>query len=273
VPAHSTPGTAGIDRADAGAAPSGPTGPAQLKVTGAAGSVYTGLAIGSAGGNSYLYAANNALGRVDIIQGVGGTFTPLPNDPTKFATPAAVAAAGLKPFNVQNIGGQIYVTYSLPYPTLARTAPLGSGAVAVFNTDGSFVHLLTLGGSGNIASPWGITLAPPSFGTFANDLLVGNFSFVRSEINAFDPLTGAYLGTLSDSNGNAILDPGLWALTFGNGGSGGSIDTLYITAGIQGETHGLFAAITAIPEPSTAILFGIGGLTLVALRCSRTRRA
>jgi uncharacterized protein (TIGR03118 family) len=245
----------------------GPTGPAQVKVT-TAGASYTGLAIGSFGGNSYLYAANNSQGKIDVIRGDGTTFTPVSLGPNAFVNP--MLPAGLVPFNVQNIGGLLYVTYSLPYTAGATTAPLGSGAVAIFNTDGTFMRQLTAGG--NLASPWGVALAPAGFGEFGGDLLVGNFSFVRSEINAFDPVTGAYLGTLSDLGGNAILDPGLWALTFGNGGSGGSLDTLYITAGIQGQQHGLFAAIDAVPEPSTVILLGLGGLILIAPRRWRKAR-
>src|ERR1700748_3555120 len=100
-----------------------------------------------------------------------------------------------------------------------------------------------------LAAPWGITLAPASFGPFANDLLVGNFSFVASEINAFDPLTGAFLGTIPFSIGSN-MPGGLWSLGFGTGGSNGSPNTLFFTDGINGEMDGLFAEINVnVPGP------------------------
>jgi uncharacterized protein (TIGR03118 family) len=244
----------------------GPTGPAVVTAMGVPGSIYTGLAIGSNPSGSFLYAANNALGRIDVFN---GSFAPT-SLAGSFVDP--VLPAGLAPFNVQNINGQLYVTYSLPYPSGARTAPLGSGAVAIFDTNGNFIRQLTAGG--NLASPWGVALAPDTFGEFGGDLLVGNFSFTRSEINAFDPVTGAYVGTISDASGNPILLPGLWALLFGNGGSGGDRNTLYFTAGIQGETHGLFGGITGVvPEPGTAVLLGLGGLLLFGLRAWKVRKA
>ena len=99
-----------------------------------------------------------------------------------------------------------------------------------------------------LASPWGITLAPGGFGRFGGDLLVGNFSFAASEINAFDPMTGALLGTIPiDVGGNS--PGGLWDLTFGNGGAGGDPNTLYFTDGINGEADGLFGAILRSPSP------------------------
>jgi hypothetical protein len=94
----------------------------------------------------------------------------------------------------------------------------------------------------------GMLLAPASFGPFANDLLVGNFSFVASEINAFDPLTGAFLGTIPFSIGSN-MPGGLWSLGFGTGGSNGSPNTLFFTDGINGEMDGLFGAINVVPAP------------------------
>ncbi len=85
---------------------------------------------------------------------------------------------------------------------------------------------------------------------FSGDLLVGNFAFGDSSINAFDPSTGAFRGTLTDATGHTIFNPGLWTLTFGNGVSGGDPNTLYFTAGIDGESHGLFGSIQAIPPLS-----------------------
>jgi hypothetical protein len=161
--------------------------------------------------------------------------------------------AGLVPFNIDNINGVLYVTYAAAgLPAARNSAPEGVGAVAAFDTSGNFIQQVTSGGK--LASPWGITLAPSTFGQFGGDLLVGNFSYVAGEINAFDPVSGAYQGTLADENGNTLLagSQGLWYLTFGNGGNGGLADTLYFTAGLNAEADGLFGAINPTPEIGNA---------------------
>ncbi|HCP73296.1 MAG TPA: TIGR03118 family protein, partial [Ktedonobacter sp.] len=86
--------------------------------------------------------------------------------------------------------------------------------------------------------------APANFGKFSNDLLVGNFG--NGRINAFDPGTGAFLGTLSSQNGLPLVFNRLWALDFGNGGQGGQTNQLFFSAGIQNEQHGLFGVIAAM---------------------------
>ena len=91
-------------------------------------------------------------------------------------------------------------------------------------------------------------MAPPSFGRFGSDLLIGNFSFLHSEINAFDPASGKFLGSLPIDAGNNHPG-GLWALAFGVGGNNGSPDTLYFTDGINGELDGLFGAISPKETP------------------------
>ena len=178
-----------------------------------------------------------------------GSFAPVALGPSAFVDPNL--PSGLVPFNVQNIGGQIYVTYA-PAGHAAQTgATAGQGVVDVFDTSGNFVKRLITGSA--LASPWGVALAPNNFGAYSGDLLVGNFSYADSEINAFDPNTGALLGTIAINDGPGNTPGGLWALTFGNGGSGGNPDTLYFTDGINGETAGLFAALT-VPEPSGLLL-------------------
>jgi uncharacterized protein (TIGR03118 family) len=239
--------------------------PAAIEAT-TAGAVYTGLAIGSVSGTPYLYAANDA-GTTGGINVFDGTFTNVTGTTFagKFVDPSL--PAGLVPFNVQNIGGNIYVTYA-PHTNGADRTPqtmatAGSGAVAEFDASGNFIQQVISGEE--LASPWGIALAPADFGPFSNDLLVGNFSYIDGEINAYNPVTGAFLGTL-DSNS---AWQGLWALTFGNGGSGGSPDILYFTTGLDAETEGLFAALS-VPEPSTLALLGAGVLSLCALRWRRS---
>lgn len=224
--------------------------------------VYTGLAMGSSGGANFLYAANGALGKVDVFNGgfmpttLAGSFTD-PNLP-----------AGLVPFNIVNIGGQLYVTYAPPGPT-ADEAPLGTGAVDVFNTDGSFVRRFATGGM--LISPWGVTKAPASFGAFGGAILVGNFSDEHGFINAFRESDGAFLGQLVGAGSNDPLEFGdLWSLSFGNGGTGFDPNALYFTAGIGDEEHGLFARLNAVPEPATWAMM-LAGFTLAGWGARRRR--
>jgi uncharacterized protein (TIGR03118 family) len=219
------------------------------------GAVYTGLALGVGASGPLLYAANGAQNRIDVFD---GTFTPF--TVSGGFVDSNPALAGLVPFNVENIGGEIYVTYAPPGRAAQISAPEGVGAVAVFDTNGNLIKTLIT--DGKLASPWGMTMAPLGFGDFGGDLLVGNFSFAVSEINAFDPVTGAYLGTIMDGYGNPIINSGLWSLTFGNGGNGGLKNTLYFTAGINSENDGLVGAIDPVPEPGTWLLVGIGTMCL-----------
>ena len=229
------------------------------------GALYTGLAINNTG--SMLYAANNAAGAINVFN---SSFAPVNLGPSAFATPATISAMNLVPFNVQNINGSIFVTYA-PVGHAAQTgATLGQGAVAVFSESGVLQQVLT--GAGHLAAPWGITLAPAGFGQFGGDLLVGNFSFINTGISAFDPMTGAFLGTIPIDAGIGNTPGGLWALGFGVGGSNGDPNTLYFTDGINGETNGLFGAISAVPEPATwaMMLIGFAGLGF-AFRQSQRR--
>jgi uncharacterized protein (TIGR03118 family) len=221
---------------------------AQVVVTTNGAAVYTGLDMGSNASGDFLFAANPKQGRIDVYN---DSFVLQNLGPNAFVDPSL--PAGLVPFNVDNINGVLYVTYAAAGPPPARNlAPEGVGAVAAFDTSGNFINQVTSGGK--LASPWGITLAPSTFGQFGGDLLVGNFSYVAGEINAYDPVSGAYQGTLADENGNTLLagSQGLWYLTFGNGGNGGLADTLYFTAGLNAETDGVFGAIIPTPENGNA---------------------
>jgi uncharacterized protein (TIGR03118 family) len=147
--------------------------------------------------------------------------------------------AGYAPFNIQKIGSQVFVTYALQ--DASGTKPQvgdGNGIVNVFDQEGTFVRRFATNGPLN--APWGIAQASSNFGPFSNDILIGNFG--DGVINVFDPATGHFLGQISDSAGNAIINPGLWALSFRGDGIGGA-NTLYFTAGGTGENHGLFGTI------------------------------
>ena len=132
----------------------------------------------------------------------------------------------------QLLAGKLYVTYAQQDSTkTVDVGGSGAGYVAVFDTNGNLMkHLIS---NGPLNSPWGIAIAPPSFGTYANALLVGNFR--DGKINAFDVNSGSSLGTLQDPSGNPIVNIGLWALVFGTNTTGNYSTTLYITAGIPGN--------------------------------------
>lgn len=227
------------------------------------GAAYTGLAIDKT--TQQLYAANAAAGTVNVFD---SSFHPVSLPTGAFVDPNL--PAGLVPFNVQEINGQIYVTYAPAGHTAEATAAAGTGAVAVFSTSGTFIKQLISGGA--LASPWGVTLAPDSFGKFGGDLLVGNFSYDDSGINAFNPTTGVFEGTLPIDVGTGDTAGGLWTLTFGNGGSGGNPADLYFTDGINGEADGLFGAISFVPEPSTLLLLAPALAFVAAQRRRLTRR-
>jgi uncharacterized protein (TIGR03118 family) len=138
--------------------------------------------------------------------------------------------------------------------------------VDIFNTDGTFAKRFS--SSTNLDAPWGITLAPSTFGVFGGDILIGNF--LNGEINAFDAITGAYVGTLSD-DGTPLANPGLWALEFRTGGTGNNTNALYFTAGIDDETHGLFGEIVPTPEPAPLALAAMGVLAVGLLRLRQSK--
>jgi uncharacterized protein (TIGR03118 family) len=208
------------------------------------GTVYKGLAIASQGTSDFLYATDFNHGQVDIFDSTfspHGTFT----DP-------ALTAQGFAPFGIRNIGGKLYVTFAKQDAAKHDDVKgAGNGFIDVFNPDGTMVGTMPLISHGALDSPWGLAIAPAAFGSFAGDLLVGNFG--DGTINAFNPTTGASLGPLTTTSGSPVVIDGLWALTFGNGGAAGSPDTLFFTAGPGDEKHGLFGsleAVTTSPGPS-----------------------
>jgi uncharacterized protein (TIGR03118 family) len=215
------------------------------------GHVYTGLAINST--STLLYAADFANGTIDVFN---SSFALQPAASFPFLDPTIPTAVGntYHPFNIQAIGSFLYVTYAKVDPmTGLDEEGVGNGYVRRFNTSG--VRDLTFGiNNGALNSPWGITVAPASFGIFGGALLVGNFGEGNPSIHAFNPTTGAFLGTLQDESGNGIVIDELWDLKFGNGGSGGDPNFLYFAAGIGEEEHGLFGKLTPTTASATSLI-------------------
>ncbi len=206
---------------------------------GGAGAVYKGLAIGSVGGSEYLYATNFRSGQIEMYN---SNFTLVKT----FTDPHV--KAGYAPFNVQNLGGTLYVTFALQ--DAAKHDNLdgaGWGYVDAFGLDGTFQHRIVSAG-GPVNAPWGLAIAPASFGPLAGDLLVGNFG--DGTISVFNPATRMFKGRLRGAKGYPIVESGLWGLFVGNGGAGGSADSVYFTAGGADESHGLFGSITPAPAPA-----------------------
>jgi uncharacterized protein (TIGR03118 family) len=200
------------------------------------GAVYKGLTLGSNSNGNFLFATNFRAGTVDVFDKnfarvtLQGGFTD-PNIP-----------AGFAPFGIQNIGGSLYVTYAKQNAAKHDdVAGPGNGYVDVFDTSGKLLRRFAT--QGTLNSPWGLALAPAQFGSFSNDLLIGDFGDGR--VNAFDPASGAFLGQLSDVGNTPLTIDGLWGLAFGNGTNGTDPNSLYFTAGINGEQDGLFGSLRA----------------------------
>ncbi len=199
-------------------------------------SVYKGLALASIGKHVFLYAANFSKARIDVFN---GRFNRV-KFPGGFKD--RQIPAGFAPFDIQLLDGKLYVSYakqdSAKHDDVAGP---GNGFVDVYDTSGRLLNRLI--SHGDLNSPWGLVIAPPSgFGAFSGDLLVGNFG--DGAIHAYDPVTGAAKGQLMNTDGNPIQINGLWALRFGNG-TFGATDTLVFTAGIGDESHGLLGEIAA----------------------------
>lgn len=215
------------------------------------GHVYTGLALANNGTN-HLYAADFANGTIDVYDASFALQAPAS---FPFADPTIPNTMGntYHPFNIQNIGGSLYVTYAKVGTNGNDEPGVGNGFVRRFNTNG--VRDLTFGiNNGALNSPWGITMAPASFGIFGGALLVGNFGEGNPSIHAYNPTTGAFLGTLQNENGDGIEIDELWALSFGNGGAGGDVNTLYFTAGTAEEEHGLFGKLNPTTSSATSLI-------------------
>ncbi|MGD0443364.1 MAG: TIGR03118 family protein [Edaphobacter sp.] len=222
------------------------------------GAVYTGLTQATAGGSTFLYAANSA-GNIQVFDSNWNNVTAT-TFAGKFTDPNL--PAGLVPFNVQTIGGNLYVTYANLGP---GGTPLPGGVVDEYTSSGTFIGRIAT--NGPLAAPWGIVMAPGGFGAFSNDLLIGNFG--DGEIDVYNPTTDAFLGTIDGSNGQPLVNDFLWSLETRTGGANDNTDAVYFTAGINDQTDGLFGEITeTTPEPAT--IFGTA-TGLIALALSKFR--
>jgi uncharacterized protein (TIGR03118 family) len=202
--------------------------------------VYKGITLAANPSGPMLLAANFREGTLDAY----GTNLALLGQFTD-----AQAPAGYAPFNVQVVAGMVFVTYAKQDDAKHDDVPgRGHGLIDIFDPQtGSFTRLVTGSDAGGkfqlITSPWGLAVAPSTFGEHADQLLVGNFG--NGTIMTFDS-SGKFRGFLEGTDGERIAIDGLWALKFGNGGRGGRPETLYFTAGPEGESHGLFGSLDPV---------------------------
>jgi len=214
----------------------------ELKVNNsAAGAVYLGATLGQMGTANRLYVANFSGASVDVFD---GSFAPVTMPAGAFEDPAL--PDGYAPFNVQNIGGNVYVAYAKQNEDGDEEVHGRKlGYVDAYDANGTLLQRFENGPWMN--APWGLAMAPATgFGKSSGKLLVGMFG--SGQIATFDPVTGLFEGLLRD-HGKPIEIEGLWALRFGNGNANsGPATSLYFTAGIDDEQHGLFGTITPRPK-------------------------
>jgi uncharacterized protein (TIGR03118 family) len=195
------------------------------------GANYKGLALVTTTNGRFIYATSFRFGTVDVFDShfnLVNSFT----DPT--------VPVGFAPFGIHNIGGNLYVTFAKQGPGKADDdARPGNGFIDVFAPNGDLLQRLV--SRGKLDSPWAVTLAPPTFGAFGGDILVGNFG--NGRINAYDRTTGEFQGELKRPGGGPVAIDGLWGLRFAPATPGAGPNTLLFTAGLNDEADGLFGTI------------------------------
>jgi uncharacterized protein (TIGR03118 family) len=234
----------------------------------AQGAVYKGCTLADFEGNTYLYAANFRSGHIEIYDTnfnrvtFSGDRDHNDRSDNRFNDrfEDEQIPRGYAPFNVQNIGGSLFVTYALQDAAKHDdVAGAGHGFVDVYSPGGRLETRFQDGPWMN--SPWGAVWAPRDFGFFSNRVLIGNFG--SGQIAAFDGFDGRFIGLMEDPTGATITIHRLWGLTFGNSAIGcpvpepagsalpkcasaGPYNALYFTAGPNNEANGLFGNLTAI---------------------------
>lgn len=204
----------------------------------ASGATYKGIAITGAGSGGMMYATDFHNAKVDVYD---ANFQPVVLSGSAFRD--AQIPTGYAPFGIQNINGDLYVTYAKQDADKHDDVPgPGFGYVDIYDPNG--VLLRRFASRGALNAPWGVALAPAGFGRASNTVLIGNFG--DGHINAYAPTLGVSLGSLLDSSGHPIAIDGLWGLAFGNGYSSQSVNTLYFTAGPNDEADGLYGQIEAV---------------------------
>ena len=225
---------------------------AVLKVDNSPNAVYKGVTTGDVDGVRYLYVANFRSGHIEVydtnFKAVTSSSSSDGDHQENFSEKSfddGKIPEGYAPFNVQNIGGSLFVTYAKQNAAQHDdVAGAGFGFVDIFSTTGKLEGRLEHGPWLN--SPWGVVWAPRDFGEFSNRVLVGNFG--SGQIAAFNGFTGKFIGLMQNQNpnGTTLAIDGLWALAFGNSANAGPYNALFFTAGPNGEANGLFGALTAV---------------------------
>jgi uncharacterized protein (TIGR03118 family) len=205
---------------------------------GADGAVYKGATSGEINGKRFLYVTNFRSAKVEVYD---TNFKRVHLGEEAFEDEGL--PRGFAPFNVQNIGGTLFVTYAKQ--NAARHDDIagdGNGFVRIFTPSGKLIGHLEHGDWLN--SPWGVVWTTRDFGEFSNAILVGNFGSGR--VAAFNGFTYKFMGFLKNPNDSILTIDGLWSITFGNDATAGPANTLFFTAGINGELDGLFGTITPV---------------------------
>ena len=235
--------------------------------TAAEGAVYKGATIGEVDGKRYLYVTNFRSGHVEIydtnfneVHFTNGNGEGRGEGEDNFND--SHVPRGFAPFNVQNVGGSLFVTYAKQDDAKHdNVAGAGLGFVDLFSPSGELLKRFEHGPW--LSSPWGVVWTPRDFGELSNDILVGNFG--SGQIAAYNGFTGKFIGMMKDLNDQTITINGLWALAFGNSAAGcpstppagsglppcgaaGPYNSLFFTAGINDEADGLFGTLT--PDPN-----------------------
>jgi uncharacterized protein (TIGR03118 family) len=215
---------------------------AVIKVNTHSRSVFKGVTMATAtlttGPASLLYVADFRRGRVQVYD---TNFQSVRVGEDAFEDESI--PRGYAPFNIQNIGGDLYVAFAQQDSAKHDEVDgAGLGYVDVFSPSGRLLRRMEHGPWFN--APWGLTLASGDFGIYTHDLLVGQFG--SGEILAFDPVTGKFKGRLVDANNQPLTNDGLWGISFGNGGTAGAANALYFSAGTNHEADGTLGSITAV---------------------------